>query len=201
MTPDLKPAAHGLKRYFPAVERENGSLVYGVTGTDGKFIRSEGLALPVYLASEVDTLLSPPRAGMTEAALKAFEAHDKFCAALALTNSMLPIPLDASPAERTLYQERYRATENAKHELFVAAHTFAADPESRRLLMEPIQGPREWNATTINDAPDGFYQSYFHYWGNKLQSKAAILVFLKDERQPERYSFFGPHPQPPEKQA
>ncbi len=67
---DLKPAAHGLKPYHL-----NGADYAAMLPYD----RMSG-AFPVvdddvafYLASEVDFLLSPPRAGMTEALTKAFE--------------------------------------------------------------------------------------------------------------------------------
>ncbi len=55
MTPDLKPAAHGLKRYV----FYNGNLFQD----NPDLLKDEPR---VYLASEVDSLLSPPRAGMTE---------------------------------------------------------------------------------------------------------------------------------------
>ena len=71
-----------------------------------------------------------------EAIEAVFAAWDKHCAANERTNAAIP-PISSTPAERAVYDERYRASEEARREWIIAMHVFVNDPTARAALTTP----------------------------------------------------------------
>ena len=75
----------------------------------------------------------PGNVGMREALTDIFAAWDAHVAANDRTNAAIPA-IDATRAERAVYDERYRASEEAKREWYRAMHRFIDNPSTRAAL-------------------------------------------------------------------
>lgn len=74
-----------------------------------------------------------PGDGMREALTDIFAAWDAHVEANDRTNAAIP-DIDATRAERAVYDERYRASEEAKREWYRAMHRFIDNPATRAAL-------------------------------------------------------------------
>ncbi len=189
---DLKPAAHGLKRYDWQV---NGVGYFAeprmVERKDGEFVKF----------ADLPPLLSPPRAGMTEALRELVAYIDRREARVK----------DWACAE--CGGEPFKGHEGFKC-AYHHALTFLASP----ILMEQIQGPREWDAESIKDAPEGKYyasdddgKTWETYWADQkcgdfdtghlvVYDKADCVQGSATSARKTHIRWFGPVTQPPEKQ-
>ncbi len=138
MTPDLKPAAHGLK---PCPWCEKQPVTHFM---DGQAVGSEPLLCrclnskcpligKVFTVADWQSrpLLSPPRAGMTEAEIRQVISLD--------------VPLwDVVNEFRGDVEQRMKAVPKITDAILALV---------RRLLMEPIQGPRQTNLCECGAMP------------------------------------------------
>ena len=75
----------------------------------------------------------PGDVGMREALADVFAAWDAHAASNDRTNEAIP-PMGATRAEREVYAERYKASEEAKRDWFAAMHRFVNNPATRAAL-------------------------------------------------------------------
>ncbi len=187
MTPDLKPAAHGLKRYDWSYEES--PLIgkhYMVESEKGLWVKYADLPL-----------LSPPRAGMTDWREVAKETAISIQSALS--------DIDANRTEKAI-RLLQRTAEFIEEGL--------TEPT---LLMEPIQGPREWE--TMETAPKdgtqilcfGFGRQSVGKWNDDRHARKPRPYWSTEldralgdswarANQPTHWMHLPVAPQPPEKQ-
>ncbi len=195
-TPDLKPAAHGLKPVAWASEHEKDVVPERVMKTHRDCMAESGLStitvqrydIPLVKLSDVLPLLSPPRAGMTEAEWGCLERLC-LCEGVSMHGSD--------------FRRRCGTCDGCT--VRTAAY---------RLLMEQIQGPCEWTAETFPNIPnpqDWNFERRFRVrftgrpnYDMHLEGMPSVMLYF------ERGiidAAFGPFaappdraPQPPEKQ-
>lgn len=80
------------------------------------------------------------------------DAWDAHCLANARTNAAIPA-IDGTRAERAVYDERYRASEEAKREMYRAAQEFAKWASANRasLALPPTPSARRDDSETLKD--------------------------------------------------
>jgi hypothetical protein len=79
---------------------------------------------------------------LLEALADIFAAWDAHVEANDRTNAAVP-PIDATRAERAVYDERYRSSEEAKREWYRAMHRFIENPAARAALNARQSGEGE----------------------------------------------------------
>lgn len=86
---------------------------------------------------------TPVEAGLREALEQAADAWDAFVKAREAMNAAVPDLMTGTPAERALYDERYRADHEAEREHFRTAIVLAQSSRSILAALSETQPPRE----------------------------------------------------------
>ncbi len=114
-----------------------------------------------------------------------FDAWDKHCDAVERMNAAIPA-INSTPAERAVYDERYRASEDAKRDWYAAMHDFVNNPAARALsigsassgsvmsALEPFaRAYREWERDQEAGPTSFGPQKYVSLWN--FRNAAAAL--------------------------
>lgn len=121
-----------------------------------------------------------------DAVAAVFDAWDKHCEAVERMNAAIPA-INSTSAERAVYDERYRAAEDAKRDWFAAMHDFVNNSAARALstasigygrevaALEPFaKAYREWQRDEEAGPTGSGPQKYVSLW--HFRNAAAALA-------------------------